>query len=228
MILSRHSASKLIAGALTISALANLCACAVGPNFKRPAAPTATGYGSAPVQGETVSTEDPVGSPQRFVAAMDIPGQWWTLFQSPKLDHVVEQALKANPDVGAAQAALRQAHELYLAQWTSFFPTVQGNFSADRAKNALGTIANPTSLPQTNPYYNLYTAQLTVSYPPRRLGRDPPAGGDRQGAGGEHTFPTRGHLPDLEQQRGRDRGAGGLAAWTDRSDAARCSSCSIS
>ena len=40
---------------------------------------------------------------------MDIPGQWWTLFQSPKLDHVVEQALKGNPDVGAAQAALRQA-----------------------------------------------------------------------------------------------------------------------
>ena len=113
-----------------------------------------------------MAAEDPVGSPQRFVAAMDIPGQWWTLFQSPQLDHVVEQALKGNPDVGAAQAALRQAHELYLAQWTSFFPTVQGNFSADRAKNALGTIANPTSLPQTNPYYNLYTAQLTVSYLP--------------------------------------------------------------
>ncbi|MGO9949546.1 MAG: efflux transporter outer membrane subunit, partial [Steroidobacteraceae bacterium] len=65
-----------------------------------------------------------------------------------------------------AQAALRSAHELYLAQWTSIFPTVQGHFSADRAKNAIGTIANPTSLPQTNPYYNLYTAQLTVSYLP--------------------------------------------------------------
>lgn len=167
MIFSRHSASKLIAGALTISALvANLCACAVGPNFKRPAAPTASGYGSAPVQGEPVSAEDPVGSAQRFVAAMDIPGQWWTLFQSPKLDHLVEQALKGNPDVGAAQAALRQAHELYLAQWTAFFPLVQGNFSGTRAKNALGSIANPTSLPQTNPYYNLYTAQLTVSYLP--------------------------------------------------------------
>jgi NodT family efflux transporter outer membrane factor (OMF) lipoprotein len=113
-----------------------------------------------------ISADTAAGSGQRFVATMDIPGQWWTLFQSPKLDHVVEQALKGNPDVGAAQAALRQAHELYLAQWTSFFPTVQGNFSAARAKNALGSIANPTSLPQSNPYYNLYTAQLTVSYLP--------------------------------------------------------------
>ena len=176
MISSRHTASRhtagapigagLIGAALIGALVASLSACAVGPNFKRPAAPAAMGYGSAPVQGETVSAEDTAGSAQRFVAAMDIPGQWWTLFQSPKLDHVVGQALKANPDVGAAQAALRQAHELYLAQWTSFFPTIQGNFSADRAKNALGSIANPTSLPQTNPYYSLYTAQLSVSYLP--------------------------------------------------------------
>src|SRR4029077_9496044 len=75
-----------------------------------------------------------------------------------------------NPNVGAAQAALRQAHELYSAQRTSFFPVVQGSFSGVRSKNALGTIANPTSLPQTNPYYNLYTAQLSVSYLPDVFG----------------------------------------------------------
>jgi NodT family efflux transporter outer membrane factor (OMF) lipoprotein len=166
VISSRHTAGALIASLIMGALVVNLPACAVGPDFKRPAAPTATGYGSAPVQGQTVSADGTAGNAQHFIAAMDIPGQWWTLFQSPKLDHVVEQALKANPDVGAAQAALRQAHELYLAQWTGFFPTVQGNFSADRARNALGSIANPTSLPQTNPYYNLYTAQLTVSYLP--------------------------------------------------------------
>src|SRR5208283_4565357 len=96
--------------------------------------------------------------------------QWWTLFQSQRLNVLVDAALKANPDVGAAQAALRQAHELYLAQWTAFFPVVQGGFSGTRTKNAVGTIANPTSLPQANPYYNLYTAQLTVSYLPDVFG----------------------------------------------------------
>ena len=59
---------------------------------------------------------------------MDIPSEWWTLFQSPQLDLLIEQALTGNPDVGAAQAALKQAHELYLAQRTSFFPNVQGSF----------------------------------------------------------------------------------------------------
>ena len=157
---------RLIAVALP----AFLAACAVGPNFKRPAPPSAHSYGSAPMQGDTASAASAGGDAQHFAAGMDIPSQWWTLFESPQLDRMVEQALKASPDVGAAQAALRQAHELYLAQWTGFFPVVDGNFSATRAKNALGTIANPTSLPQTNPYYNLYTAQLTVSYLPDLFG----------------------------------------------------------
>ncbi len=150
--------------------LAGLAACAVGPNFKRPPAPGASGYGSASTQRQTTAADGAGGGAQRFVSGMDIPAQWWTLFRSPKLDHLVEQALKANPDVGAAQAALRQAHELYSAQWTNYFPNVQGNFAASRSKNAVATISNPTSLPQTNPYYNLYTAQLTVSYLPDVFG----------------------------------------------------------
>ena len=154
---------------IAVALTAVLAACAVGPNFKRPTPPDAPGYGSAP-QSQIAATDAAGGETQHFVAGMDIPNQWWTLFRSAQLDRMVEQALKANPDVGAAQAALRQAHELYLAQWTSFFPVVEGNFSAIRAKNALGTIANPTSLPQTNPYYNLYTAQLTVSYLPDVFG----------------------------------------------------------
>ena len=47
---------------------------------------------------------------------------------------------------------------------------VQGNFDAQRAKNAVDTLANPTSLPQVNPYYNLFTAQLNLSYMPDVFG----------------------------------------------------------
>jgi NodT family efflux transporter outer membrane factor (OMF) lipoprotein len=162
-------------GCITALALVvGLSDCAVGPNFKRPAAPAATDYGSAPMQGEIAASAQasPAGadSTQKFVAAMDIPAQWWTLFHSPKLNGLVEQAIKGNADIAAAKAALRQAHELYLAQWTTFWPTAQGSFDAQRAKNAIGTISNPTSLPQANPYYNLYTAQLSVSYMPDIFG----------------------------------------------------------
>jgi NodT family efflux transporter outer membrane factor (OMF) lipoprotein len=158
-------------GMTRIAALtAALCltACAVGPDFEKPAPPAATNYGSAPISGETAKTADPAGGAQRFVAGMDIPADWWTLFHSPKLSKLVDDAIKNNPDVAAAQAALRQSHELYSAQWASFFPTVQGNFSATRAKNAQNTIAPLTTA--INPLYNLYTAQLSLSYAPDIFG----------------------------------------------------------
>ena len=150
--------------------LTALTSCAVGPNFKRPPPPAAGSYGVAAESRSTASAAVAVGNPQQFISGQDIPGDWWTLFQSPKLNVLIEQSLKANPDLTAARAALRQAHELYLAQRASFLPTLQGGFSATRAKNSVATLANPTSLPQVDPYYDLYTAQLTVSYSPDVFG----------------------------------------------------------
>ena len=163
--------SRLTAGAL----MAALTACAVGPNFKRPAPPAATGYGNA-AAGQTAATRDAAytgangagGDAQRFVAGMDIPNQWWTLFRSAKLNRLVEQALAGNPNVSAAQAALRQAHELYLAQRTSFFPSAQGNFGGNRSEFPANTLTSPTVASSST--YTLYTAQLTLSYAPDIFG----------------------------------------------------------
>ena len=150
--------SRLPVIAVTMS----LAACAVGPNFKRPTPPSAAGYGNAPSQGETHSLEGTGGNSQRFAEGMDVPGQWWTLFQSTKLSHLVEQAMAANEDGRAAAAALRQAHELYAAQRSAFLPEVQGSFSTSHSRNADNSIANPTV--STSPTYSLYTAQLSLTY----------------------------------------------------------------
>jgi NodT family efflux transporter outer membrane factor (OMF) lipoprotein len=118
--------------------------------------------------GQTASTESAGGDPQRFVAGMDIPSQWWTLFKSASLNQMVEEALKANPNVGAAQAALRQAHELYLAQRTSFFPNIQAGVTGDRSEFPAATLTSPITTPSN--VYSLYTAQLTLSYTPDIFG----------------------------------------------------------
>jgi NodT family efflux transporter outer membrane factor (OMF) lipoprotein len=171
------SLSRLMAGAL----IASLTACALGPNFKRPAPPTAAGYGSASTE-QTAAVNSPAnaaanpaaalsatgGEAQRFVAGMDIPNQWWTLFHSPALDRLVEQALKGNPNVAAAQAGLRQAHELYLAQRAGFFPNLQGGFSGDRSEFPTNTLTSPTVASSST--YTLYTTQLTLSYAPDIFG----------------------------------------------------------
>ncbi len=149
---------------------ATLAACAVGPNYHRPPAPTAADYGSAPSTGATAGSPGNDGPAQTFTPGLDIPAEWWTLFQSQKLTALVAQSLKGNPNLTAAQAALRQAQDLYKAQRTSLLPVVQGELDAQRARNPVVTLANPTNLPQANPYYNLFTAQLDLSYSPDVFG----------------------------------------------------------
>jgi NodT family efflux transporter outer membrane factor (OMF) lipoprotein len=159
-------------GVLGLSCL--LSACSVGPNFHRPPAPSAHDYGKAPTSGETAAltadADTRAGAAQHFVVSMDIPGNWWSLFRSEELDQLVAIALKANPDVDAARAALRQAHELYAAQRAAFFPIVQGNFSAARQEFPSATLSTPLSGASTATTYNLYTAQVSLSYLPDVFG----------------------------------------------------------
>ena len=163
------SRSIPLGAAAVAFALASLATgCAVGPDFSRPAAPDVQGYTPAPLPGETVSADVSGGEAQRFLRGMDIPGQWWTLFHSEPLNALIEEALKANPDLQSAQAGLRVARENVLAQEGAFFPTVTGNVAPSRQKNATGSLA-PTAASGT-PYLSLYTAQLSVSYMPDVFG----------------------------------------------------------
>ena len=149
-------------GALAI-ALA-LPGCVVGPQFQPPATPAASRFTAAPLPSQTAAAE---GQAQRFVEGLDIQGQWWTLYHSPALDALVAQALKANPDIEAAQAALRAARETAAAQRGQGLPTVDLGYNFTRQKNS-NTIAPP--LASNAELYTLHTAQVTVGYVPDVFG----------------------------------------------------------
>jgi len=142
--------------------------CAVGPDFLRPKPPEVDGYTSSPLPGETASATGAGGAPQRIVLGLDLPGQWWILFRSPQLNSLVESALLKNPDLTAAHAALRQAMENSYAQRGFFFPTIQASAAPTRQRNAVGTLA--PALASGEAVYNLYTAQVSVSYVPDVFG----------------------------------------------------------
>ncbi len=135
--------------------------CAVGPDFKRPAAPGVKGYTRETLAPETTSAKIAGGAAQRFADGQDIPGQWWELFHSKQLNAMIELALKNNADLQAAQAALRVAQENYYAQQGVYYPSVGANFTPARYKNAVQP--SPT-LAAFTPYFNLYTAQVNVAY----------------------------------------------------------------
>lgn len=161
---SRRTGSVAV---VAVAALALVSGCAVGPDFHRPAVPTVTGYTRQALVAKTASADVPGGEAQQFVQSLDIPQQWWTLFQSPPLNALIEQALKANPSLVAAQAALRQAREQVYAQQGFFYPTVQANFAASR-QTASATVSPPLST--TDLTFNLFTTQVAVSYTPDVFG----------------------------------------------------------
>ena len=101
---------------LGLLSVAVLCGCAVGPDYVRPTVAQGADYSRDPLPAATASADVSGGASQRLVAGMDIPGLWWTPFQSPSLNELVDEAMRANPDVAAAQASLRQANELTYAR----------------------------------------------------------------------------------------------------------------
>ena len=156
---------SLVAG-LALPAL--VWGCAVGPDFHRPAPPAVTRYTRAPSLSVGGGPADLGGDTQQALAAgADIPGRWWTLFQSPALDRLMDLALKNNADLQSAKAALKAARETYYAQQGAFFPTVDASYSAQR-QEASNTPAPP--LTSAVNLFTLHTAQLTISYVPDLFG----------------------------------------------------------
>lgn len=151
-------------GALVLTLLAG---CAVGPDFKRPAAPAVSDYTARPLATTVTTTNVAGGEAQRFVKGSDISGDWWTLFHSKPLNELIELSLTNNPDLKAAQAALSVAKENVLAQLGVYYPSVAGSFSASRQKQS--ELIAPT--PNANIFqYNLFTPQVSVSYSPDVFG----------------------------------------------------------
>jgi NodT family efflux transporter outer membrane factor (OMF) lipoprotein len=152
---------------IATSALLLTAGCAVGPRFKRPAAPDVGGYTPAPISTTSSTSNVGGGQAQHLVEGHDISGEWWTLFHSKPLNDLIERSLKANPDLKVAQAALIVARENMLAQRGAYYPSVSGGLSASRAKTS-ADISPATNTSALN--YSLYTPQVSVSYVPDVFG----------------------------------------------------------
>jgi len=162
---------RRLTGATTavVVGVALLSGCAVGPDFRPPAPPDLASYTRPSLAPTTASSEIPGGEAQHFVPEQQLPPRWWTLFESPSLNALMEKALRASPTLIAAEAALRQAWELVYAQQGAFFPTVQAGFSASgqRTSATLSPVLggnNPSST------FALYQTQGTFSFTPDIFG----------------------------------------------------------
>ena len=140
-------------------AAAILGGCSVGPNYKRPPAPSATKWD--------------VAEPWRESAPKDsIPkGLWWTVFRDDDLNALETQALSANQTLKVSLARLEQARATAAIQVSTLFPTLSADpnvtrqrLSGNRATNGVPITLRPVT-------QNTYTLPFTVSYEVDLFGR---------------------------------------------------------
>ncbi len=140
----------------------------VGPDFELPRPPEIGAFTAERLPAANSAG----GKTQRLEISRALPADYWTLFRSPALNALVERALRDNPNVDMAQAAMRVAQANVYAEVGQLFPLASGNYQATGGKvatNGVEGTASPVVGAGTQPnpvYFTLHTAQLTVSYVP--------------------------------------------------------------
>jgi NodT family efflux transporter outer membrane factor (OMF) lipoprotein len=107
--------AAIIAGVATL-----LCGCTLGPNYARPEIEAPAAYKEA----QDWKTAQPRETEPR--------GPWWTVFNDPQLDALLEQVEVSNQTIKAAEARVREARALTQQAQAAYFPIVTANASATR------------------------------------------------------------------------------------------------
>jgi NodT family efflux transporter outer membrane factor (OMF) lipoprotein len=106
---ARTRAAAPMLAALTLSAL-SLAACRVGPNYHAPVPPKGA---EAPLRSVDPAVESPEAPPDA----------WWRLYNDPQLDRLIQEALKANRTLAAADANFAAARAALSAVHAYRYPS---------------------------------------------------------------------------------------------------------
>lgn len=131
-------------------ATATVAGCMVGPDFEPPPPPNVDNY-------------LPGGADKKMAApGAHLPGDWWRVLGSRRLNELIEAGLLHNADLAAAEAALRAAEASTMAVRGGLFPTVTAEWESKRQREATRTTTSNDA--QGRSVYSLHTAQVSVSY----------------------------------------------------------------
>ncbi len=116
---------KLVAKLIAMTpAMLLLASCAVGPDYKRPDAPTSTAFKE---QGDWKTAAPNDQSPR---------GKWWEVFQDKLLNDLMEQIDVSNQTLKASEAKYRQALALTDGTRAGLFPTLSVSESSTRSRTS--------------------------------------------------------------------------------------------
>jgi NodT family efflux transporter outer membrane factor (OMF) lipoprotein len=142
--------------------LVALTGCAAGTRFHEPKLPKGATYILPSPSPRPFIPGGATRDDQKLDFGGNLPGQWWQLFRSPELSALVRAALKQNPGLKSAQAALNQSQELFFASESNLLPKIDGGTQAQREKINAASLG----LPNVRPTFSVVTGALSTSYAP--------------------------------------------------------------
>ena len=138
--------------------VSSLCAaCAVGPDYRPPAAATPQAFTRGPAAGEQTVPGDAIDSAL---------SAWWTAFGDPQLTHLVALALAQNLDLAQASARVSEARAGLDAAGAALRPSGSISAQTSRAYQSLQTPLAQVlgSTPDFARYGNAHEANLAVGW----------------------------------------------------------------
>jgi NodT family efflux transporter outer membrane factor (OMF) lipoprotein len=136
-----------------------LAGCAVGPNYKRPPAPTVASWELADPWRE--------GAPKDAIPK----GEWWSVFHDNDLNALEVQALTANQTLKISLARLEQARATAAIQVSTLFPMVSTSPGTQRQRISGNRPTNGVPITLQPVTQNTFVLPFTVSYEVDLFGR---------------------------------------------------------
>src|SRR5688500_12426421 len=108
----------------------------------------------------------PDALPAQAAQTTPLPNPWWTLFGDEKLNELIVEALKHNPDAQIAAARVAEARSLLRISNADRLPTVNLEANANRTKQSELSLAEQglSGVPGLDTQQTMYTVQGTVGY----------------------------------------------------------------
>jgi outer membrane protein, multidrug efflux system len=147
-------------GGLCAAAAVILAACTVGPNFMAPT-PRAPAHWSARATAPT-AMPDPQrsalsGAPSRASSVTEQAAEmrtWWSGFEDPRLNSLIERAANSNLDLRAAVLRIEEARAQRAISAAAFWPTLSADASYTRQRFS-----------ETTPTGSLFTSVGSAHFP---------------------------------------------------------------
>jgi len=142
-----------------VALLIFVAACSVGPDYKRPAVTTPTGYKEADSAATAQSIDDVIKL------------KWWEMFADNELNALEDQVDLSNQTVAQAEARYRQVRALVVSARAAYYPTVTLGVGVTREQNSGVGVTREQNSPRVSsgpakasPQFTEHTLPIDMSW----------------------------------------------------------------